>query len=307
MKATKIFALAMAALAFVACNKPEEVTPLELSDVQIAIKAGETHQLTANIKVDAWETSNAEVATVADGLVTAVAEGTAIITAKAGTDSKSCVVKVEKAGGNGGNGGGATMPYKRVWAVVLDQVTYEANASIMAGDARVDDVENHLYIWPDGSTYAAGDGVGKNAMGNDEGYVALTCTSAVLGWSGLGFCIEKAESVAALEELRQAILANPDNFFFHLALKATDSASHKFYVFNEGVNGFTIGTTEIDGGAIFGDYTRDGKWHEIEVPMSKFTATLQTPVKAGDNIFCALSGNQPGAQLNFDAVYFYEK
>lgn len=303
MKANKIFALAMAALAFVACEN--KTLPLELSDSQIALEVGATHQLTANVAVDAWETSDPAVATVQSGLVTAVAEGTAIITAKAGAESKSCVVKVSKKGQGGG--GQASMPYKRVWAVVLDQVSYDANASIMAGDIRVDDTENFLYIWPDGTTYAAGDGVGKNAMGNDEGYVALTCTSAALGWSGLGFCINREASVAALEELRQAILANPDKFFFHMALKATDNASHKFYVFNDGANGFTIGTTEIDGGAIFADYTRDGKWHEIEVPMARFTATLQTPVKAGDNIFCALSGNQPGAQLNFDAVYFYEK
>lgn len=303
MKANKIFALAMAALAFVACEK-KEVLPLELSDSQIALEVGATHQLTANVAVDAWETSDPAVASVQSGLVTALAEGTAIITAKAGAETKSCVVKVSKKGQGGG--GQATMPYKRVWAVVLDQVSYDANASIMAGDIRVDDTENFLYIWASGETYAAGDGVGKNAMGNDEGYIALTCV-APDNWSGLGFCIKKAESVAALEELRQAILANPDNFYFHMALKSTDNASHKFYVFNEGANGFTIGTTEIDGGAIFADIVRDGKWHEIDVPMARFTAGLQKAVASGDNIFCALSGNQPGAQLNMDAVYFYEK
>lgn len=309
MKANKFFAAAFAALALVgfsACG-PEEVEELTLSDSQIQIEVGATHQLTANITVDAWESSNPAVVTVADGLVTGVAEGTAIVTAKAGAESKSCVVKVTKNNGGGQSGDAVKLPYKRVWAVIMDQVTFDANADIIKGDARVDDVENHLYIWPDGSTYAAGDGVGKNAMGNDEGYVALTCTSAALGWSGLGVCIEREASVTALEELRQAILANPDNFFFHLSLKATDNASHKFYVFNDGANGFTIGSTEIDGGAIFGDYLRDGKWHDIDVPMSKFTATLGTAVKSGDNIFCALSGNQPGAQLNFDAVYFYEK
>ena len=268
------------------------------------LKIGESKTLTANIAVDSWESSKAEVATVdKDGKVVAVAEGSTIITAKAGEQTAKCMVKVTSGKDPIENG----VKGSKVWPVIMDQLTFEGCGSKIAGDIRVDDVDNHLYIWPDGSTYAAGDGVGKNAMGNDEGYVALTCTSAALGWSGLGFCIEKAESVAALEALRQEILANPDQYFFHLALKSTDKASHKFYVFNDGVNGFSIGTAEIDGGAIFADITRDGKWHEIDVPMSKFTSGLQKPVAAGDNVFCALSGNQPGAQLNMDAVYFYKK
>ena len=307
MKANKFFAVAMAALAMVAC-KPSGDEPtkdeLTLSEKQMELKIGESKTLTANIAVDSWESSKAEVATVdKDGKVVAVAEGSTIITAKAGEQTAKCMVKVTSGKDPIENG----VKGSKVWPVIMDQLTFEGCGSKIVGDIRVDDVDNHLYIWPDGTTYAAGDGVGKNAMGNDEGYVALTCTSAALGWSGLGFCIEKAESVAALEALRQEILANPDQYFFHLALKSTDKASHKFYVFNDGVNGFSIGTAEIDGGAIFADITRDGKWHEIDVPMSKFTAGLQKPVAAGDNVFCALSGNQPGAQLNMDAVYFYKK
>ena len=308
MKANKFFAVAMAALALVACKPAGGDEPtkdeLTLSEKQMELKIGESKTLTANIAVDSWESSKAEVATVdKDGKVVAVAEGSTIITAKAGEQTAKCMVKVTSGKDPIENG----VKGSKVWPVIMDQLTFEGCGSKIAGDIRVDDVDNHLYIWPDGTTYAAGDGVGKNAMGNDEGYVALTCTSAALGWSGLGFCIEKAESVAALEALRQEILANPDQYFFHLALKSTDKASHKFYVFNDGVNGFSIGTAEIDGGAIFADITRDGKWHEIDVPMSKFTAGLQKPVAAGDNVFCALSGNQPGAQLNMDAVYFYKK
>lgn len=306
MKANKIFAaLAALTLGFAACTPTEEVE-MVLSDSQIVLEVGATHQLTANVKVESWETSNAEVATVADGLILAVSEGTTIISAKAGAQSKSCVVKVNKKTSGGGEGGdGAKLPYKRVWAVLMDQVTYDANASIIACDARVDDTENFLYVWASGETYAAGESVGKNAYGNDEGYLAMTCV-APDGWSGMGFCVTKESSVQGLEELRQAILANPDNFFFHIAMKSTDNASHKLYVFNEGANGFSVGTTEIDGGAVFCDFTRDGKWHEIDVPMSKFAAGLKT-FESGHNILAILSGAQVGAQVNIDAAFFYEK
>ncbi|MBQ0033824.1 MAG: hypothetical protein KBS77_00830 [Bacteroidales bacterium] len=305
MKANKIFAaLAALTLGFAACTPTEEVE-MVLSDSQIVLEVGATHQLTANVKVESWETSNAEVATVADGLILAVSEGTTIISAKAGAQSKSCVVKVNKKTSGGGEGGdGAKLPYKRVWAVLMDQVTYDANASIIVCDARVDDVENNLWVWASGETYAAGEAVGKNAFGNDEGYLAMTCV-APDGWSGMGFCVEKETSVAGLEELRQAILANPDNFFFHIAMKSTDNASHNISFFNDAAF-FSVGTTEIDEKPIFCDFVRDGKWHEIDVPMASYTSVLKT-FNSGDNIVCTRSGAQVGAQLNLDAIFFYEK
>ena len=97
MKANKIFALALAALALVAC-KPDnnEVTALELSQTSATIKVGESLTLTANVTVDSWTSNKPEVATVADGVVTGVAEGTAIISATAGADTKT---------GDGNSGG----------------------------------------------------------------------------------------------------------------------------------------------------------------------------------------------------------
>lgn len=65
---------------------------------------GETLQLTATVTpADAtepavtWTSSDDAIATVVDGLVTAVAEGEATITAKAGDKTATCVVTVEKA------------------------------------------------------------------------------------------------------------------------------------------------------------------------------------------------------------------
>ncbi|MGN1247933.1 MAG: Ig-like domain-containing protein, partial [Paludibacteraceae bacterium] len=107
MKANKIFAIALAALAFVACKPTnEEVTPLELSQNSATIKVGETLTLTANVKVDSWESQNPAVATVNDGVVLGVSVGTTIISATAGSDSKTCVVKVDADNGGGNQGGG---------------------------------------------------------------------------------------------------------------------------------------------------------------------------------------------------------
>ena len=309
MKTNKFFATALAVLAlagFTACDQPTPTEPLELTETSVTMKVGETHQLTANVAVESWTSSNEAVATVADGLVTAVSAGNAIISATAAGVTKTCVVLVEAAGSTGNGGTAAQVKGTKIWPVVLDAVTAEANASKIVGDLRIDDTNNFLYIWAAGETYVAGEGTGLNFHGNNEGYVSLT-VAAPQGWSGCGFCLGEA-SAAAAEQLRQAIVANPDKYFLHIAMKATTPGNHQFYTFNDAVTSFAVGTATIEAGAVIGDFTRDGSWAEFDVPMANFAAALANiPFPTGGNIFCALSGNATGSQLNLDAVYFYEK
>lgn len=315
MKANKFFAVALAALTLVgfgACNKKEQPEALKLDPTSVTLKVGETASITANVAVTSWASNNEAVATVVPGndggltaKVTAVAEGNAIISATANGETKTCVVLVEKGEDPSGD---KKIEAKRIWPVILDGVTSEKYASLIAGDFRPDDVENHLYIWAAGETYAAGEGIGKNFFGNTEGYMALTVV-APQGWSGAGFNVAKAESVAAAKELQAAIAANPDKFFLHIGIKATNAGNHQFYVFN-GAEGrsFAIGTATIEAGSVIGDFPRDGEWYEFDVPMAQFATAIAGETIGNDlNILCFLSGGTVGAQLNLDAVYFYEK
>jgi hypothetical protein len=70
--------------------------PLALDFQTITIPAGETARLTATGGAGeiSWTSSNEAVATVENGAVTAVAGGSATITAKAGEESVSCSVTV---------------------------------------------------------------------------------------------------------------------------------------------------------------------------------------------------------------------
>ena len=309
MKTNKIFATALAVLAlvgFTACEPKNPAETLELTETSVTLKVGETHQLVANVAVESWTSSNEAVATVADGLVTAVSAGNAIISATAAGVTKTCVVLVEAAGSTGDNTTAAQVKGTKIWPIILDAVTAEANAAKIVGDLRIDDTNNFLYIWAAGETYAAGEGTGLNFHGNTEGYVALT-VAAPAGWSGLGFCLGEA-SAAAAEQLRQAIVANPDKYFLHIAMKATTTGNHQFYTFNDAVTSFAIGTATIEAGQVMGDFTRDGSWAEFDIPMANFAGAMANlTFPTGGNIFCALSGGQVGSQLNLDAVYFYEK
>ena len=326
MKANKFFAIAFAALTMVGLNackdknnggdgneptKPGQEAELALNPTSLQLEVGQEGTITATIEVS-FESSNPAAATVTpanDGKsakVTAVAEGRAIITAKSqGGQTKTCVVAVKKAGGEGG--GGNAIVAKRIWPVVLDGVTAEANASLIAGDFRVNDVDNFLYIWSAGETYVAGEGKGLNYFGNSEGYVALQ-VAPNMTWSGGGICITNADAITAIGALKEAIVANPDKFFFHVGMKATTNGTHQLSIFDD-VAFFNIGTEKIDGkGEIIGDFERDGAWHGFDIPMSQFVNVIaNSTVKSGMNIMCFRSGAVSGSQLNLDAVYFYEK
>lgn len=102
------FVVAFSCIALVACVDKKEETQ---GDVEVAVvtldknkaelEVGETLQLNATVSPDnatdktvTWSTSAEAVATVENGKVTAVAAGTATITAKAGEKSASCEVTV---------------------------------------------------------------------------------------------------------------------------------------------------------------------------------------------------------------------
>lgn len=82
-------------------NKSTAVTGISLDKTEMTLVLGQTGTLTPTVlpedatdKTVTWSSSDETVATVADGVVTPVAEGTAIITAKAGEFTATCNVKV---------------------------------------------------------------------------------------------------------------------------------------------------------------------------------------------------------------------
>ena len=317
MKANKFFAAAFAALTLVgfsSCEKvnPDEEKDLALDQTSVTIKVGETATITATVEAT-WVSSNEAVATVkSEGLtavVTGVAEGNAIVTATTkGGQAKTCVVLVQK---EQGQGGGKSLKGSKIWPMILDGTTRDANESKIVASFQPNDVDQFLYIWDgDNSTYAGNDNAsGLNFHGNSDGYMALTVLDK--GWAGAGFCLtDKGNGWQAAEALRAAIVDAPDDYFLHLAIKSTDNYSHCFYFMgNEGTK-FGLGPKVVYDApaATLKDFTRDGSWAEFDIPMSSYAAALaSSPVAAGVNVFVMLSEGVQGAQLNLDAVYFYKK
>ena len=79
-----------------------DISAISLDQELVSLTEGETLTLVATVAPDdatdktvTWSSSNTSVATVVDGVVTAIAPGTATITATAGDYSATCVVTVE--------------------------------------------------------------------------------------------------------------------------------------------------------------------------------------------------------------------
>ncbi len=105
MKKYLLFCIALVCL--LACKKGKEEIPIEsvaINPSTAEMIEGETVQLKATVKPDdatdktvQWASSRQSVATITDkGLVTAIAEGTSTITAKAGGKTASCQITVSK-------------------------------------------------------------------------------------------------------------------------------------------------------------------------------------------------------------------
>ena len=92
-------------------KKVVAVESVTLDKSSLELTEGETATIIATVKPDnatnktvTWSSSNASVASVdANGTVTAVAEGSATITAKAGDKTATCTVTVKKNGMNAGD------------------------------------------------------------------------------------------------------------------------------------------------------------------------------------------------------------
>ena len=327
MKTVKWFALATAAFLFAACeNTPEEgVTSISLDKAEVSVEVGKTITLNATVEPAGtevtWASSNTAAATVEGGVVTGVAEGTAIIVATAGTQTASCLVTVvaENEGEGEGEGGGDVDPGdlhpslqgSDYFIFQMDGTTAEKIASKIVADYRPNSEDgsgtNNLYIWD--NTYAAGTTQGLNFYGEPEGWVSLDVLS--VGWSGFAYNVTDLELLNKLS----AIMADAENYYFHIAIKSTDNASHLLFLDGTAGSGkICVGEAAfVDGGNTYqpmAGLKRDGSWNEIEICMADLLAqglSYGNSNTKGLNVFGALSGGVTGTNLQFDAAFIYKK
>lgn len=147
------------------------VESITLNKTQLSLVKGATETLAATVlpttatdKTVTWKSSDTAVATVKDGIVTAVAAGNATITATAGGKTAICAVTVtnpSNSGSSSGGGGGSSTPR---YAVTVPDKTENGSLSVTPKNAkRGSDVT--ITATPD-KGYEVGDIVAKDAKGN---------------------------------------------------------------------------------------------------------------------------------------------
>lgn len=311
MKLKKFLFLASAVMVlFSACEKTVEVTGITISEASVSIEKGDTTMLTATILPKGaegtvtWTSSNPAVATVADGEVIGLTEGTTNVVATVGTFNATCVVTVTKETMDPK----ASLKGSNYYVIIMDGTTASSIESKIVGDLRPNDVDKFLYIW-DG-TYSAGTSTGPNFFGEVEAWTSLTVASA--GWSGAGFNINSTANAALLTSMKD-ITDHPEDYYLHIGIKSKDNGIHAIILGGQTEVKFAIGASGfVDGAATYpalGDFTRDGEWQRVEIPVKTLTnmGLSYSNFAANPNIFAFLSGGVTGTTLDLDAVFFYKK
>lgn len=325
----KLFVLALAATTLlVGCKSKDsknEPTPPPSGDVTITgvpetleLTAGDQKTFTVTVDpagtaITATSNDAAVVKASASGttvMLLAFKEGTATITVSAGSTSKTCVVTVKP--GQGGGGAGELVDCVKIWPVVMDETSAAKYAGKIVESFGPDDVDNFLYIWATGETYAANPSpTGSNFFGTQSngGYLAMTVTDK--GWAGMGYFVG-VNKIGGVNALIDKIKANPSNYGFHMAIKSTDQASHYFAVFggmgDAGLK-WGVGTTSVGEATDLRQITRNGAWNSININFGAYAAIFAaatTSTTDGMNIFYMGSEGIMGAQMNLDACYFYQ-
>ena len=189
----------------------------------------------------------------------------------------------------------------KYYAIYLDGTTRKANIS---DDRFVNIGDNggsqNSYLWD--NTFSYGDASGKNSFGVEGEYTAIVTSDK--GWSGMGYNIDGSKGDLDLSGINK-------DYKLHMAVKATHNYPIDFYITDGSghIAHLILGQYDMDGKDPVANFKRDGKWHNIDIPVSyltrKFGIDFSKDTDYNGNILCINAGTKQGVEVDFDAVYFY--
>ena len=301
------FVLLNAALLFVSsCKNQDPVSGITLDKTSGYIGLDETLLLNATVssatgkEVISWLSSDNSVATVTNGLVTPVTAGQVNIAVSDGSNSAACKVTVTQ-----GKSFRACLTGSNYFIISMDNLTAATLGDRVVADYRTDNNTESFAIWD--TTYSVIPCTGTNFFGENQSWRNLVVNS--VGWSGAHFY---CQNVSLLEKFAP-IEVNSARYYLHIGIQSSDSTVFLFGLFDEPGMQFAVGSHAFnDNGNMvqaLTDFPRDGKWHEIEVPLYELkTEQFQYNSSMGaKNVLWFLSGDVPGTKVNVDALFIYKK
>ena len=192
---------------------------------------------------------------------------------------------------------------ERYYVIYLDGNTLNANLSKnQIRDCGPNGDNRQLYPWADTFTFPAA--TDANSFGVGSAY--MNCRVGSAGWSGLGFFVGGSAEPQNLTGIN-------DDFTLHFAVKTTYTGMLEFELADAmGNAGWIVlgeGDGTFEGHKILGNFPRDGKWHNIDVPIkllaNEWAVNFSTATNFTGNLFCFLAGGVAGTEVGVDAVFVY--
>jgi len=285
------------------------VTSITLSKTSVRLKIDSTQTLTptllpaqpeAVVGNITWTSTNPLVATVtSNGKITAVSLGSATIVASIGTATAVCSVSVFDTTPN-------SLMGTNYYLINIDNAsaTDVIGSSNIVADFRADGVKNNFYVW---NGLNAGTCSGASFYGTSETWLSLVVAGAV-GWSGAAYNVATGTELNKLKAVTDDVSGK---YYLHFAIKSTTTNSYAFKLGygNPAAVTFVLGTAAMESTNPYGNFTRNGQWQEVEIPMSYFKGKglAYTTGKATTDVFVMLAGSTAGIKLEIDAVFIYKK
>jgi hypothetical protein len=308
---------------FTACEKDSviedpiiEVAGLSLDINTLEMEFESSIELVATLEPNGaegeivWTTSDTTVAVVDSGIVTGVYLGEAFIIATyvGSSDtcvfSDTCVVTVTEKVFDLDNLP-PSLNGTNYYPIQIDDLSYAIIEDRINLDLRPDDIpySKKFYVWD--WTFVNGTKTGLNSYGMSQGWQCLKVNTGVT-WSGGGYNTDATYGYVDMTDL----YVNPEGYVFHMALKSSQESTTYKFIFTDMVTeaSVVIGSDSFGDQEPYMDFERDGKWHEIEVPLSYLTAqgiTYEKPYAFG-NVLAFLAGGTAGTTIDLDAAFFYK-
>lgn len=251
-----------------------------------------------------WTTSDTTVVVVDSGMVTSIYLGEAHIIAAHGVFSDTCVITVTPKVLDPDNLP-ASLNGTDYYPIQLDKTSYAMIEDRVNVDLRVDNIpySKKFYVWD--WTFVNGSPTGLNSYGLKEGWQSLKVNSGVT-WSGAGYNTDAMFGYVDMTDL----FLNPEGYVFHMALKSSQEGTTYKFIFADMDNeaAVVVGPSSFGDDEPYTDFERDGKWHEIEIPLSYLSSQGLSYEKAYafQNVLAFLAGGVAGTTIDLDAAFFYK-
>ncbi len=249
-----------------------------------------------------WSSDDPTVASVDNGMVTAIKRGSAGITASCGTYSDTCRVSVIPVEFDADKLP-SSLKGESYHIIQLDDSSYAYIEDRVVNDFRPDNLNKNLWIWE--STFLGGASSGLNYYGLEKGWISLVVANK--GWSGAGFNVGPGYGSIDMTDL----FNNPLDYYFHISLKSSQPGTSVMLIFKDKNSEakVVLGSIPLDGIAPYSDFARDNMWSTVEVPVSYLNSlgVFFNDTFTDVNILSFLAGGIEGTTLDLDAMFFYKK